>query len=93
MKTFYVIYEEPCDNCGGAGYHDNPNWSDYFAETGGYSDLSSKEWGPATMKWFRARGFTTMPPEEIICAYCDGEGICTGRVTLVEALAEMQEEQ
>ena len=96
MKTFYVEWEETCARCTGTGVEQHWEWAKYWEETDGYRDLPLKEQQNADNNWWTEQGYTSVdnwPSEEVYCADCDGEGIRTGRVTLAEALAEMQEEQ
>lgn len=92
MKTYFVDYEEPCEMCAQAGVETHWEWELYWKETGGYRGLSTEEQMAADEKWWSDRGYSSSrnwPPEEVACSNCDGAGVLRGRVSLVDALADI----
>ena len=84
MITYYVEAEQSCPECHGTGVITHPVWRDYWAEHP--SGLLTPE---DDERWFSARGFWEIPPEEVECGACDGVGVLRERVTLAAALAAL----
>ena len=81
-REFFVVALETCDECGGSGFVLDPDWAEY-----------SSDYGDPVM-WFQARGLDVrkeedLPPEEILCDVCNGEGRRRLEVPLAEALKEI----
>lgn len=71
-----VLVKQKCDNCDGQGLITNSLWQEFYA----HDEAFSKE-NNGTMltpeqcdEWFRAKGYYTLPPEELPCSDCEGMG-------------------
>jgi DnaJ-class molecular chaperone len=88
--NFYVIMKKTCENCNGYGVVTHPAWEEYWMH---HDSTTSFE---EDLKWFIENGWAdlckggNLPPEEIICPNCNGEGIIEEVVTLEYALAQLQ---
>jgi len=90
---YLVIREEKCPECRGSGVVIDPEWEElYQAER----PLREKEGRLFTieeiMAWWRERGYyheEDLPPEEIACYECKGEGKLRKEVPLEEALRDL----
>jgi hypothetical protein len=70
-----------CATCEGTGYVVNAAWQRYLAT--GEKDIRG---------FFSSEGYATIPPEEEECPICGGYGYVEAKVSLAEALTELQKE-
>ena len=87
MNKFYVIGERTCETCHGDAVVMSPVWEDYW------DYLDERKRFPVTgsdekVSWWTNKGYDydDLPPEEIVCQSCRGEGKIVTRVPLVEAM-------
>ena len=56
-----------CPKCEGEGWVIHPLWKEYWREHRKYEERECEE-------WFEKVGLTSLPPEEILCPLCKGDG-------------------
>lgn len=80
VVKYLVIKEELCGDCGGTGMVEDPFWTRYF-EANPNRELTPEQYGAQ-------QGFDpdNLPPQEVRCANCHGEGKVRTEVDLLEAL-------
>ena len=86
VRTYYVEAEEICQWCGGTGVIQHPAWALYWEENHGKSLPTPED----DERWFREWGWDEIPNEEIQCSNCDGAGVVRHRVSLAEALKDLE---
>jgi DnaJ-class molecular chaperone len=88
--NFYVIMKKTCENCSGYGVVEHPAWREYWKS---HQTITNFE---EDLKWFIENGWAdlckggNLPPEEITCSNCKGEGVIEEEVTLEYALTQLQ---
>jgi len=86
---YLIVREEKCPKCRGSGWVIHPEWKElYQAEKERGRFFTYKE----ILAWWRERGYyheEDLPPEEIPCYECKGEGKLRREVPLEEALRDL----
>lgn len=98
MKTYYVICEEVCDECGGNNVTHNPLWNDYgiflknlTLKTGKENPDLYRDHKKEIQNWWFDQGLEFEgEPDHLPCAECNGEGSTSCRVDLKTALQNLE---
>jgi hypothetical protein len=96
MKKYFVICRETCSVCGGQGVT-CPHalfYTAYYEFIKSLSDgiiLTREECLEKQDQWIRDKGYdpNNLPPEEVECHQCRGNGFVESRVPLEEAISEL----
>ena len=89
MATEFLIIERgSCDKCEGDGRALHPIWAEFYEAHLGNSDLTEED----IAKWWKAKGFTQIPPQESNCGECDGQGNINRYVPLKQVLAVLSKD-
>jgi len=67
-----TVGRQPCSTCNSSGLVIHPQWEQFWRENATVPERGDT--GKRSLAYFRALGFETPPPEEIVCDTCDGRG-------------------
>lgn len=91
----FVIERKKCETCGGNGVFQHPIWAEFWNwrdEPGNTlqgmtydAELVDKQ-AKMDTQWWKDRGYSKEPPEEIECDDCSGTGTVEHEITLEAAL-------
>lgn len=85
-EGYFVTHRAKCVKCDGVGVVEHPAWAEYYRQEAGAFSGERKE-----IFWFDLS--FPIPPEEIDCSDCGGQGYITSEVALADALVAMDMEK
>jgi DnaJ-class molecular chaperone len=88
MAQYLVIKRQKCKRCQGNGVTDHPAWNEYWRQhpEGLMNADQTYEWFVNRFSELLASNEAQLPPEEIPCADCRGNGEITEEIDLAVAL-------
>jgi hypothetical protein len=95
MVNFEITRKETCPSCSGQKKVANPEWDAFWSAYRLFKDVNGREMTmDEEQEWWDDHNYFgrepgTQPPEEEWCGECEGEGILTKTVDLLDALKEL----
>lgn len=97
VDRFLVVHEYHCETCEGNGFVWNPEWAEAneawdqaqgaALQRGQSMDYAIGAGAAAMEAYWKERGYSKPPPEELRCIECQGVGIVREQVDIMQALA------